>query len=291
MTPLDLVNLKPLMDLTSGRRDVAIGLIDGPIARDLPEFAGASILELPGRILAKCTDNEDHACRHGTFVAGILCAMRGSMAPAICPVCTLLVRPIYAEKAPGSRGGQLPSARPEDVAAAIVECVEAGARILNLSSGLAEPSTRAQRNLEEALDYAAKHGVITVAASGNQGEIGSSAITRHPWVIPVVARDLRGSPVGSSNLGRSIGRRGLSAPGDDIISVGTDGKPSLSGGTSVATPFVTGAIALLWSLFPAETAIRVKSAVLSAGAPRRATIVPHFLDAWGAYHLLAKGLS
>ena len=91
--------------------------------------------------------------------------------------------------------------------------------------------------------------------------------------------------------GAPSGGEVLSAPGDDIISVGTDGKPSLSGGTSVATPFVTGAIALLWSLFPAETAIRVKSAVLEPGALRRATIVPPFLDAWGAYHLLAKGLT
>ena len=48
-----------------------------------------------------------------------------------------------------------------------------------------------------------------VAAAGNQGTLGSSAITRHPWVIPVVACDLRGRPMNESNLGSSIGRRGL----------------------------------------------------------------------------------
>ena len=39
------------------------------------------------------------------------------------------------------------------------------------------------------MNHAAHRGVITVAAAGNQGTVGSSAITRHPWVIPVAACD------------------------------------------------------------------------------------------------------
>jgi hypothetical protein len=34
---------------------------------------------------------------HGTFIVGILCAKRSSDAPAFCPSCILLVRPIFAE--------------------------------------------------------------------------------------------------------------------------------------------------------------------------------------------------
>ena len=89
-----------------------------------------------------------------------------------------------------------------------------------------------------------------VAAAGNQGTVGSSAITRHPWVIAVIGCDLEGRPTTESNLGSSIGRGGLAAPGQNITSLGTNGKPQTSGGTSVAAPFVTGAIALLWSEFP-----------------------------------------
>ncbi|MGH7801047.1 MAG: S8 family serine peptidase [Thermodesulfobacteriota bacterium] len=127
---------------------------------------------------------------------------------------------------------------------------------------------------------------MVVAAAGNQGTVGSSAITRHPWVIPVVACDILGRPISYSNLGSSIGRRGLSAPGDNITSLGTDDKPLTFGGTSAAAPFVTGAIALLWSEFPAATAAEVKFAVTQAYVSRRNTVVPPLLDSWTAYQVL-----
>jgi hypothetical protein len=48
-------------------------------------------------------------------------------------------------------------------------------------------------------------GVLFVAAAGNQGALGSSVITRHPWLIPVVACDRSGRVMAVSNLGASIG--------------------------------------------------------------------------------------
>ena len=81
------------------------------------------------------------------------------------------------------RDDLVPSASPQDLAEAIVDTVDAGARIINLSSAIAQPSTKDENKLEQALNYAAHHGAITVAAAGNQGVVGSSAITRHPWVI------------------------------------------------------------------------------------------------------------
>ena len=143
--------------------------------------------------------------------------------------------------------------------------------------------------MEGALDYAAKRGVIIVAAAGNQGTIGSSAITRHPWVIPVAACDIRGRPIDHSNLGNSIGRRGLSAPGDSITSLGVEGGKLLtSGGTSAAAPFVIGTIALLRSEFPAATAAELKYAVTQAYGSKRTTIVPPLLDAWASYKFMAN---
>ena len=118
----------------------------------------------------------------------------------------------------------MPSATPEELATAIIECIDAGARVINLSLALAQPSVKGEQALEQALNQAARRGVIVVAAAGNQGTLGSSAITRHPWVIPVVACDLRGRPMNESNLGSSIGRRGLSAPGDSITSLGSEGQ-------------------------------------------------------------------
>lgn len=183
----------------------------------------------------------------------------------------------------------MPSATPDETAEAIAECVVAGARIVNLSVAVASPSPNKEKKLEEALTYAAHRGVIIVAAAGNQGTIGSSAITRHAWVIPVAACDLRGHPIGSSNLGASIGRRGLLAPADQITSLGTQGEPVASGGTSAAAPFVTGSAALLWSAFPTATAVELERAISQAGTIPRTTIVPPLLDAWGAYRTMASG--
>jgi subtilisin family serine protease len=284
MNPLDLVQLTALMERTSGSPDMLVGLIDGPVVMTHPDLAEGNIRGLSGNLSGMCTQVSSAACLHGTFVAGVLCAKRTSVAPAICPNCTLLVRPIFAETA--SEHGQMPSATPTELATAICECIEAGARVLNVSSALVAPASRGQRELVEVLDYALRRGVLIVAAAGNQGTLGSSVITRHPWVIPVVAYDLRGTPMDQSNLGHSIGRRGLGAPGAAITSLGAMGPPVTSGGTSAATPFVTGTIALLWSAFPAATAAEVKYAVTQASAPRRPTVVPPLLDAWGAYHMM-----
>jgi subtilisin family serine protease len=284
MDPLALAKLTVLMERTSGSPEVKIGLIDGPVVTQHPDLAGEHLLEIPANSGAACTQANSAACLHGTFVAGILSAKRNSPAPAICPGCSLLVRPIFTEATSGSE--QMPSATPRALAEAIIECIGAGARVINLSLGLAQPSTKGGQELEEALNQAVKRTVIVVAAAGNQGTVGSSAITRHPWVIPVVACDLRGRPMNESNLGSSIGRRGLSAPGDGITSLGAEGQPLTLGGTSVAVPFVTGAIALLWSEFPSATAAQIKLAITQASIPRRASVVPPLLDAAAAYHIL-----
>jgi len=279
---LDLVNLTPLMELTSGRPEIVIGLVDGPVVIGHPDLAGENVREIPGRIGGACAQAGSLACMHGTFVAGILCAKRSSAAPAICPACTLLVRPIFSETPTANE--LIPSATPEELAAAIIECIDSGARLVNLSAALAQvPSAKDERALGQALDYAANRGVIVVVAAGNQGTVGSTAITRHPWVIAVIACDRRGRPLSESNFGNSIGRRGLSAPGEGITSLGTDSKAVPSGGTSVAAPFVTGAIALVWSEFPDASAGQIKLAVTKAHAQRRPTVVPALLNAWAMY--------
>jgi subtilisin family serine protease len=218
----------------------------------------------------------------------MLLAKRGSAAPAICPGCSLLVRPIFSETVSGN--GYMPSATPQELASAIVETIDAGARILNLSAALIHPSAKGESQLRSALDYAAQRAVIVVAAAGNQAVVGSSVITRHPWVIPVVGCDQCGRPLSQSNLGSSIGRGGVLAPGENITSLGTEGDPFTFGGTSVAAPFVTGTFALLWSEFPVASAAELLLAMRGTRRPSRVGIVPPLLDAWSAYQvMLAKG--
>jgi subtilisin family serine protease len=181
----------------------------------------------------------------------------------------------------------MPSATPRELARALMECIDAGVRVINLSLAIAERPGAGVGHLVGALEHAARRGVVIVAAAGNDGALGSSMITRHAWVIPVVACDARGRPTRESNLGRSIGRRGLSAPGDAITSLGPDGQPLTLGGTSVAVPFVTGTIALLASLFPSASAADLILSVTRAGAVRPASLVPPLLDADAAQRALS----
>jgi subtilisin family serine protease len=280
MDPLDLTGLSPIMARTCGIPEIVIGLIDGPVARGHPELARETLRFVPGRN-PRCKDPDSTACRHGTFIAGILHAKRRSPAPAICPGCTLLIRPVFSEIEKSN--GDLPSATPIELAWAILDCIGEGAHILNLSIALEEPSPEGDLKLTEALDYAGQKEVIVVVAAGNQGIIAGSALTRHPWVIPVAASDLRGRPVAYSNMTGSIRRNGLTAPGEKITSLGTDGECAQYCGTSTATPFVTGAIALLWSEFPELNAREIKSAITAVPPHSRRSIFPPLLNAWEAY--------
>jgi len=283
MTPLELVKLPELMELTAGRSDIVVGLIDGPVAISHCDLAGRDIREVPGAA-SVCAQATSVACLHGTFVAGVLSAKRGSAAPAICPDCTLLVRPVFPESEPGNL--EQPSAEPGELAAAILACIEAGVRVINLSLALMQASAQAKLTLLEALDRAARRGVIIVAAAGNQGTVGGTVITSHPWVIPVVACGLSSKPLDESNLGHSIGRHGLRAPGEHITSLGSEGQPLTLGGTSAAAPFVTGAIALVWSQFPSASAVQIRSAFIHAHARARSNVTPPLLNAWAAYQVL-----
>jgi subtilisin family serine protease len=128
--------------------------------------------------------------------------------------------------------------------------------------------------------------VLVVAAAGNQGVLGSSPITRHPWVLPVVAYGRAGRPMAYSNLGGSIGLRGVGAPGEAIEILNPGGGTRTGGGTSAAAAVVTGVLALLASLVPQAGAPALRSALTGGG--RRRTVTPPPLDAGAALERLER---
>src|SRR5262249_61274873 len=122
------------------------------------------------------------------------------------------------------------------------------------------------------------------AAAGTQAPPAGARTPRHGAVIPVVGYDRFGRPLDQSNFGSSAGRRGLGAPADAIVSLGVDGPPVTRAGTSLAAAFVTGAIALLWTLFPDARATQLRQA-LGRGS-RRTSVIPPLLNAQSAYEHL-----
>ncbi|WP_327730097.1 S8 family serine peptidase [Streptomyces sp. NBC_00487] len=281
MDPFDLVGLTQLRAHTSGRPSVVVGVIDGRVAVDHPAFAGRAVRELSPPAGTGGCRRTDVCCAHGTAVAGIIVAAGG-----VCPRCTLLSRPLFTDRpADGGPATCLSGVRTGELARALTEIVDAGAHVVNLSMAQPAPSGVRDHALEAALDHAVDRGVILVVAAGNQGRMGSSVLTDHPWAIPVTAYDRAGRPMPQSNLGTSIGRHGVGAPGDRVPGPGPDARPFLLSGTSAAAPFVTGTVALLLSAFPHATPAAVRYAV-THGPGRRSSVTPPLLDAWAAYTAL-----
>ncbi len=284
MDALDLIKLNPLLNITMGNPELTIGIIDGPVDFAHPAFQESQIRTANESQHIACKLADSIACTHGTFVTGILASSRGSSAAAICPACRFVLRPIFNEE--GNPNGNMPSSTPAELAIAIKETIDAGAKIINLSLGLSIPSIDISSELDEALTYARKQEVIIVAATGNQGIMGHVPLIDYPWVIPVVACDEQGNFNPESNVGPSIGQRGVMAPGSNITSTAPGGIYTQLSGTSVATPFVTGAIALIWSEFPEATAAEILHSITSTARQNRRAIIPSMLNAEAAWKTL-----
>jgi subtilisin family serine protease len=277
-----MVGLAKLMGLTQGLDEVRVALLDGPVDVGHPDLELAHWQTLgPGGEKA-CPGGSGFAGLHGTFVAGVLAGRRGGPSPAICPGCTFLHGRLFS-----SGGSGLAATTPRVLAAALDEAVEAGAHVANVSAELVGGTVADARDLVGVIDRAAAAGVIVVVAAGNASRLAGSPLTQHPWVIPVVGYDLDGRPSADSNVGLSIGRRGVGAPGVGVTSLAPGGSVATLGGTSFAVPFVAGAAALLRSIFRDASASAIRSAIGSSATPRR-RIVPAVMNAEHAYALLAN---
>jgi len=293
------IQLNSLMDLSEGDPNIVIGLIDGPVDFNHPDFNNTKIETVNESDIGRCKSANSIACLHGTFVAGILSSKRGSSAPSLCPGCKLLLCPSFKEQEQKKSSLSalvhnknndeciIPSCNPDELSHAIIETIDAGAKIINLSLGLSSSSLMTYHQLQDAYDYARLHGVILVIAAGNQGNIGNTSLTNHSWIIPVSACDQNGLIASISNYGPSISKQGLMAPGIGITSTLAGGGYTTLSGTSFAAPFVTGTIALLWSIFPDLSAANILQSIIMINERNtRRSIIPPLLNVRQAYDKL-----
>lgn len=280
------IRAETLLARTAGQPQIAIGLIDGPVDRRHPDLSALDIRGATEHGSVTCQRTRSEACQHGTFVAGILAAKRGSPAPAIAPQCRVISHVLFCES---DKVEQCPLVTPGQLADALLEILGQGVRIVNLSLGLANAQRPELARLMSAYDQARERGVLLVGAAGNQGAQGVNPLFDHDWVLPVAACDLDGQLMPGSNSGATLAQRGLLAPGMGITSTAAGGGYTQLSGTSVAAPFLTGVLALLSSLYPHAEAGQLREAVLAA-APRQREGTPPVLDADRSLALLELGM-
>jgi hypothetical protein len=160
-----LVGLPKLMGITVGAPDIAVALIDGPIA-DHSDLAIENIRVLPPSTGMTCASPEGVACTHGTYVAGVLHAKRNSLVPGICPGCMLLVRPIFSEAAAITEIEGIPNATMEELATAIVEVMDSGARV-------GEPGSAGGFDVQHRGDYGSHYATLSGGAGTQRSKAGA----------------------------------------------------------------------------------------------------------------------
>lgn len=249
----DLVNVP---GSGSNAPDITVCIVDSGISMEHSDFSELQLAGWKDFVNNQPEPYDDHG--HGTSMAGILVA-NGWMKGVANDVDLLVA------KALGSNG----SGDDGIVAEAIDWCVSNGAHIISLSLGGAPDvlpfNLGSGRNSGDASNDAIDAGIYVVAAAGNDGGADDDGDVAHPsseqQVISVGGVTISGTSWSGSSEGDNNGRilplpvllpRGdpnqkpeIVAPAQGVPVLTKDGGWGLADGTSAATVYVTGALALL----------------------------------------------
>lgn len=224
---------------------VIVAVIDSGVDASHPDLAGSV---LPGYDPSGTGLNTHPTDGHGTGMASLIAGhghgtgnTDGLM--GLAPGAKIL--PIY--KADSNNTDVVP----QDIHWA----VDHGAKVINISL----TSAGSNPQLPEAVAYAAKHDVLIVAGSGNDGSSTIGSPGNEPGVLTVgaVGEDLNVWP--KSDYGPQLL---LTAPGDKVVAAGLTSECQgslycMTNGTSDATAYVSAAAALIRAKFPELTAGQV----------------------------------
>ena len=169
-----------------------------------------------------------------------------------------------------------------EIAAGIEQAVKDGMDVINLSLG--EPEVEPTRDIVvQAIDAAADAGVVPVIAAGNsfaeagRGGIGSPGNAPEAITVAAASEGGTGQPADviadfSDSAPTPISlqfKPDVTAPGEGVLSSIPPNDWDRWDGTSMASPHVAGAAALLKQRHPAWTVQQIKSALATTGDPVR----------------------
>lgn len=250
--PASLIFLKEAHAFSTGNASVKIAVLDTGVDHTHAEISDAL---LPGKDFVDIIDGADKFIGdylgfdsepaddvgHGTHVCGILAAKGLKMAKGVVPSCKLI--PVRVLGALSKGDSVVGAGLIDNINTGIKWAVDQGADVINMSLGIKHEGGGLPH--EEVIKYALSKGVTIVAASGNDGTKDLYYPGALPGVIAVGAVDMNDQIAGFSTYGAHVS---FVAPGTAIISSYPGNKYSMSSGTSQASPYVAGAIALLKSV-------------------------------------------
>ena len=265
---------------------VKVCIVDSGIDTSHPDLSGMNLVQWRDFVNNQEEPYDDQG--HGTSMAGILVSngwMKG-VAPKV---------DLYVAKALSGNG----SGDDGDVAEAIDWCVDQGVNIISLSlggaPGLIPFNPFSGRDSGDAAGDAADQGIVVIAAAGNDGGPDDDGDVAHPsserLVISVGGVTQDGSHWSGSSIGDNNGnlfpiilprqdphkKPEIVAPAQGVPVINNQGTWSIVDGTSAATVFVTGAVALLLEAQPSlsgnnssgssDTVIQIKQAIMDSSKP------------------------
>jgi thermitase len=237
-----------------------VGIVDTGIQSNHPDLAGKvancarsgnGLLPIGGSLReGTCPDDNGH----GTHVAGTISAnanngtgVTGVAFNSPLAICKAL-------------GGPLGTGSTSDVANCITWAHDKGAKVISMSLGGGASTT-----LKNAVDYAWKNGgangSVLVAAAGNDGDATLNYPAAYANVVSVAATDDADRRASFSNANADVE---IAAPGVDITSTWINSGYNTISGTSMATPHVAGAAAVIKGKNPGLTAAGVVAKLVAS---------------------------
>jgi type VII secretion-associated serine protease mycosin len=239
-------------------KGVTVAVIDDPVDGSHPDLKGSV---LPGKSFLPgggTADRPDGKHEHGTAMASLIAGHGhgpggSDGVKGLAPDAKILPVGIYL--------GNGNSAK-KSYAEPLKYAVDHGAKVVNMSFEVYSETSPAEK---AAVEYARKHDVLVVAASGNSGSSTPRLPSAVPGILAVGAVDIDLKVWKFSNYGPHIK---LLAPGLHIRSAGVETPYRLANGTSDSTAYVSAAAALLRSKFPDLTAGQIANRLVkTAGLP------------------------
>jgi subtilisin family serine protease len=222
---------------TTGSPSIIIAILDTGIEGTHPDLQPKLV---PGWNIYNNNSDTSDVYGHGTVVAGTAAAASNNSQGVASIAWNCPIMPVRISALDGT-------ATYSAMASGLTWAADHGARVANLSYKASTSATVAS-----AASYFQSKGGVVVAAAGNQATFDSSS--DNPNILTVSATDSNDVLTSYSNTGNNID---LAAPGT-VFTTYEGGSYGNSGGTSVASPIVAGAAALVLSVKPTMTAAQVQ---------------------------------